>query len=153
MEIYLVQHGEATSEAENAERPLTNEGILKASTVAQYMANIGLMPSRIVHSNKLRARQTAEVFEQYLKPIDGISEQEGLAPKDDPEQAREFIIQSQEPVMIVGHLPHLSRLTSLLMVNDPYQEIISFHMAGVACLVLADDKWKVKWALTPDTIK
>ncbi len=40
--------------------------------------------SRILHSGKLRAKQTAEALSEHLHPTGGSSETDGLAPLDDP---------------------------------------------------------------------
>jgi len=39
MEIYLVQHGEAKSESEDPERPLTENGRRAVESVARYIAS------------------------------------------------------------------------------------------------------------------
>jgi len=52
----------------------------------------------------------------------------------------------------VGHLPHLSRLTSLLLVGDPTREIVSFRMGAIVCLTREEEGWRLKWILTPDFV-
>ena len=153
MELYLVQHGEAKPESEDPKRSLTDKGKADVELVAKSISRLSVKPSRILHSNKLRAKQTAEIFMQHLMPSNGISEQEGLAPKDDPEIVKQPILQSEEPLMIVGHLPHLSRLASSLILNDPDKEIISFSMAGVFCLIEKDGNWSLSWAILPELIR
>jgi phosphohistidine phosphatase len=73
----------------------------------------------------------------------------GLAPNDNPIMAKEFLESAKEPVMVVGHMPHLSKLASLLITGNPEQDTIQFHMGGVVCLEKSD-KWRVKWAMTPE---
>jgi phosphohistidine phosphatase len=81
--VYLVQHGEAKSEEEDPDRPLTDRGATEVRRVAGVAAGAGsVMVERIVHSGKTRARQTAAVWGEALGvPID---ETDGLAPRDDP---------------------------------------------------------------------
>jgi phosphohistidine phosphatase SixA len=38
------------------------------------------------------------------------------------------------PLIIVGHLPHLSRLVSPLILNDPQKETIKFKMGVIVSL-------------------
>lgn len=149
MEVYLVQHGQAKLEVEDPERPLTEKGKADVQTVAQYIARLGIKISCILHSGRLRARQTAQILAQYLLPPKGVIEQTGLGPLDNPREAKDLILQAEEPLMIVGHLPHLSRLVSLLIVDDPGKEIISFTMGGVVCLGRSDNYWLIKWAVVP----
>jgi len=150
MEIYLVQHGEAKSEKEDPERPLTPKGKEKVESVARYLASCGIEVAEILHSGRLRARQTAEVFGQYLSPSRGVRQAKGLAPLDDPREAQELVQAAAKPLMIVGHLPHLSRLTSLLVLGTADKEIIKFAMGGVVCLAYSDNTWSIQWALIPE---
>ncbi len=52
--------------------------------------------------------------------------------------------------MLVGHLPHLRRLASLLLVGDPEREIIRFRNGAIVCLVQGDGHWLLQWVLTPE---
>jgi phosphohistidine phosphatase len=146
MEAYLVQHGEANSDEEKA---LSEKGRKDAERVAAALARAGVGPAYIMHSNKLRAKQTAEIFAAALKPHGGAREMLGLAPTDNPKMAKEFLESAKEPVMLVGHLPHLARLSSLLLTGNADEETIKFKMAGVVCLV-REERWKIKWVLTPE---
>ena len=97
--------------------------------------------------------QTAEVLSQFLLPPHGIREEKGLAPLDDPHIAERLVRQAKEPLVIVGHLPHLSRLASLLILGNAEKDVIQFTMGGVVCLTRSDDRWLARWALTPENIK
>jgi phosphohistidine phosphatase len=57
-----------------------------------------------------------------------------------------------ELVMLVGHLPFLSRLASLLMVSNTEAGIIRFQQAGIVCLSQVDGKWAVNWVMPPDLL-
>jgi phosphohistidine phosphatase len=75
---------------------------------------------------------------------------DGLAPADDPGRAKSEVEAAREPLMLVGHLPHLSRLASLLLVGDPGREIIRFRNGAIVCLVQAEGRWLLQWVLTPE---
>lgn len=152
MKVYLVQHGESKSEIEDPERPLTQKGKEVVGSVASYVAPLGAEVAQVVHSGRIRAKQTAELFAQYLSPTQGVREEKELGPLDDPQEAKRLIQQAERPLMIVGHLPHLSRLASLLILGTPENEIIRFKMGGVVCLSESDNKWFVEWALAPELI-
>jgi hypothetical protein len=57
--------------------------------------------------------------------------------------------------MLVGHLPFLSRLVSLLLVGDPDRPLVQFPMGGIVCLAReapvsgGTPVWNLVWALTP----
>jgi phosphohistidine phosphatase len=150
MHIYLVQHGEAVPEQENPARPLTDRGRMEVERVARLAAALALQAAEIRHSEKLRARQTAEILGEYLLPAGGIREVAGLAPLDDPAKTAAEVEAAPEPLMLVGHLPHLRRLTGSLLVGDPAREIVQFRMGAIVCLVKSEGGWQLQWILTPE---
>ncbi len=150
MHMYLVQHGEAKPEAEDPARPLTDRGRKEVGLIARHAAVRGIRVAEIRHSGKLRARQTADVLAAALSPSQETREMDGLAPTDCPVKAKGEVESAREPLMIVGHLPHLSRLASLLLVGDPSRELIQFRNGGIVCLVKAESGWLLEWALTPE---
>src|SRR5437867_6783806 len=152
MDLYLVQHGEASPEAGDPTRPLTDRGRLEVERVARAAGRAGLRVAHIGHSGKLRARETAYIFAAELQPSGGAVELAGLAPLDDPTVAARLVAEATEPTMLVGHLPHLTRLASLLLVGDPGREIVAFRMGAIACLGRAEDGWRVQWILTPELV-
>jgi phosphohistidine phosphatase len=153
MDLYLVQHGEAKAESEDPARPLTDRGRREVERVARAAARAGIRVARILHSGKLRARETAEILRAAgLSPPDGMTELAGLAPMDDPAIARRAVGELTEPGLLVGHLPQLGRFASLLVVGDAEREIVAFRMGGIVCLAGAEGRWLVKWILTPDVV-
>ena len=152
MNMYLAQHGEAASEAEDPARPLNQRGREDVERVARHAATLGLRIAEIRHSDKLRARQTAEIFARHLSPSRGIRETDGMAPEDAPGKAMAAIQAAVEPLMLVGHLPHLRRLVSSLLVGDADREIVRFRNGAIVCLVQAGEEWRLQWILTPELV-
>lgn len=150
MECYLVRHGEAKSGIEDLARPLTERGREEVTRVARHVGTLGFRIPEIRHSGKLRARQTAEIFAEFLRPARGVHEMEGLAPGDHPRKARAAIEAADEPLMLVGHLPHLSRLASALLLSNPEPEIVQFTASAIACLARHEGTFRLQWVLTPD---
>lgn len=85
MFLYLVQHGEAKREDEDPARGLSKKGRDDALKVAAFVERMKIPVTRILHSNKARAQQTAQILAGLLKPKKGVSETDGLAPMDDPD--------------------------------------------------------------------
>lgn len=79
MKVYLVQHAKSKSEEEDPTRPLSDEGRDDLEKIVKF---IGIKVSRILHSNKLRAKQTAEAFAKSLNAK--VQEVEALEPLADP---------------------------------------------------------------------
>ena len=66
MDIYLMQHGAATSSEEDPARPLTPSGRKAVNQVAARAAGCGVQAGRCIHSGKLRAEQTAQIIGEAL---------------------------------------------------------------------------------------
>ena len=62
MDLYLMQHGQATTETEDPERPLTDAGRAAVQRVAKRAQAAGVRISGCLHSGKLRAEQTAQLL-------------------------------------------------------------------------------------------
>ena len=153
MRLYLVQHGEAKRKEEDPARPLTDSGREEVERVASYAAKIGVKVERILHSGKLRAQQTAEIMAKHLKPPKGVEKTDELEPLADPKVWAERLKKVEENLMLVGHLPHLSRLTSLLLTDREDVEPIAFRMGGIVCLEKDErGKWRVQWIIRPETL-
>src|SRR5205807_2540846 len=69
MRLYLVQHGAAKSEAEDPQGGLTEEGQRTVERMADFPAALRLPLDRIEHSEKLRARQTAEILAAQAQQV------------------------------------------------------------------------------------
>ncbi|MCS7315006.1 MAG: phosphohistidine phosphatase SixA [Bryobacterales bacterium] len=153
MELYLVQHGPAKSEAEDPERPLTEEGRLLVERMAAFLAPLGLQLLRIEHSDRLRARQTAEIFAATLRPAEGLREVAGMAPNDDPGPLVARLEVATGNLMLVGHLPHLNRLVSSLLGLSSERPAVEFQMGGVVRLDrVRAGQWVIRWMITPDLL-
>ena len=153
MSIYLIQHGEAKTEEEDPARGLTDKGFRDAGRVAAYVAKLPVKPHRIFHSGKARAEQTASIFQDALGPSGRIAETDGLAPMDDPMIWADRLSLQEGPLVLVGHLPHLSRLASILVAGDRDRPVVEFKMGGVVSMVRVEPgRWLVEWILIPDII-
>lgn len=153
MFLYLVQHGEAKKKEEDPARPLSETGLKNIGKTSSYLSGLNVKIDEIFHSGKLRANQTAEVLAEALKPEKGLSKTDGIAPMDDPAIWAERLKGINNNIILVGHLPHLSKLASLLLCGDADKTIVEFKMAGVVCLRKCDaEEWSLHWMLIPEII-
>ncbi len=153
MFLYLVQHGEAKREDEDPARGLTEKGGADVRKAALFLQGKNLSLSRVFHSNKTRAKETARIFADQLKPVKGVYESGDLAPLDDPEIWAKRIAGMEEDIMLVGHLPFMARLAGLLLCSEKEKPLISFKMGGVVCLARSEDgRWTVEWMIVPDIL-
>jgi len=139
---YLVRHGEAQREDVDPERHLTDRGAAQVERIARRAVDdVGVRPTRIFHSGKARARQTAEIW-AALVGVDG-RESDGLSPNDDPSLWAARLEDEEADVMLVGHLPHLERLAGLLVTGDADQPVVGFPAGGLVVLGRDGDGWRV----------
>ena len=154
MYLYLVQHGEAVAKEVDPERPLTLEGRITVKKVASYLAALSEVSiQRIYHSEKLRAEQTARLFARELHLGRRVEVGKELNPQSLPWGWVERLADVEENLMIVGHLPHLKRLTALLVCQDESKKCVDFQNSGVVCL-LRDESgiWSLQWIIIPQIL-
>jgi len=152
MDFFLVRHGEALPDSEDPRRPLSARGRRDVEPVARAAAAKKITVASIVHSDKLRARETAEIFARLIAPATHVRQITGVAPEDDPEIAKAELEASAEAMMIVGHLPHLARLASLLLTGDSERPTVEFSTATIACLSRNGAAWKFSWIIGPEEL-
>jgi phosphohistidine phosphatase len=154
MDLYLMQHGEATSEAENPERPLTEAGRAAVRRVSERARAAGVHVGVCVHSGKLRAEQSAQLFMGQLGGQAKVSAREGLAPKDSVAPTAQWLRTTTEhdAIAVIGHLPFLDRLASLLVAGDEESQVVRFQMGGLVKLEPKDvaEGYSVAWVLPPE---
>ncbi len=150
MLLYLVQHGKAKSKDEDPDRHLTEEGRREIESVMLLVMRYGaITASRVVHSGKLRAAETAQLIASKLDAE--VAEGDGLMPMDDPQIWADRLAEGGADVMLVGHMPHLEKLASLLLSGDPDAGLVEFANGGVVCLRL-DDHRALRWSIPPSLV-
>ena len=153
MKLYLVQHGKAVSKEQNPERPLSPEGQHEVQKVAEFIKPLGITVDYLWHSDKKRAIQTAEILAETIKVNKEQSIHSGLGPNDDVTVLEEEIALSKCDIMVVGHLPFLGKLASLLLASSESAVVIKFKNAGIVCLNYdSQTGWQTEWIVTPEII-
>lgn len=154
MRLYLVQHGNAVAEELNPDRPLSERGVAEVERMAAFLARLELPAPEIWHSGKTRARQTAERLSYRLTGRVDVKAKEGLKPRDPAERSAEALRESGlSHVMLVGHMPHLAHLASLLLTGDAKHTPVRFQQGGI--LALEEEgggEWQLLWMLAPELL-
>jgi len=154
MRAYLVQHGKARPVEEDPNRGLSDQGREEVMHSAQFLKDRRISVALIQHSGKLRAEETAHIFGQTIRCGGGPWKAGGLAPDDDPQDFANFLRIYTDDILVVGHLPHLERVTSILLTAQPDRRPVRFANAGIVCLEKSPDRtWVLLWAVTPDLLK
>ncbi|MFT3783500.1 MAG: histidine phosphatase family protein [Nibricoccus sp.] len=161
MPIYLIRHAHAVDADEDPRRPLSARGQSQLRQLLRFFQNrAAFQPLQFWHSPLLRARQTAELLAGGLKSQPALIETSGLLPDDSPDELADRLEGSHEPdrIGVVGHLPHLSALATLLVRGKNGAEIFDFKKAAILALEATGRShkktgralWEVCWFVTPE---
>ena len=150
MALYVVQHGKSLPKAQDPEKGLSAEGKMETERIAGVANGYRVVVSRILHSGKKRARETAEILSSLLSPTDGLEPRNGMNPMDD---VRAFAdsLELDKNMMLVGHLPFLERLIGLLVCGNPDLTVFKLQNSGILCLDRVPEVKNpvIRWALMP----
>jgi phosphohistidine phosphatase len=152
MKLYLVQHAKAAGKQEDPDRPLTEEGKREVQKVAEFVKPLRLCVDHLWHSRKLRAEQTAEVLAGVIE-VQATTARDGLGPTDDVVALADELAGSEVHIMVVGHLPFLSKLASLLLTGSESANAVAFKNGGVVSMQSDEDgRWQIDWMVTPELL-
>jgi len=140
MTLYLVHHAEAVAPDIDHMRPLSSSGRLQADRVAEALQAHGAAPVSVLHSGKLRARETAFACLRRVNPMARFSAARGLQPGDDPRVFADYLVGEEADVLAAGHMPHLARLLAHLTGSAA-----DFPPHGAVALVRGADRWTEIW--------
>jgi phosphohistidine phosphatase len=143
-----VRHGTAAPGSDDRARPLTPEGRREVEATADALAAGGVEVAEIRHSGLVRARETAEILGARLGPPRGVHATTGLLPEDDPAVAAAELDLGREPLMVVGHLPHLARLAAALL-GAALAGPIQLSPATAVALHRGSDGWTLESVVAP----
>ncbi len=165
MHLYLLRHGIAADLgagiARDADRPLTKEGWKKMREEARGMQKLNVEFDYIFTSPYLRTRQTAQaVADEYdfaaekIILIDQLAAGRPFAhpPYRNPLVFSDIGAYDFEKALIVGHMPDMSEMASLLLtgaLNTNFE-----FKKGSLCLIEVDDlpphsAGVLRWMMTP----
>ncbi len=83
----------------------------------------------------------------------GVIQREGLAPNDDVGELANELDALGRDVMIVGHLPFLSKLASALIIGSETANAVAFKNGGVVSISRGNDNlWQLAWLITPELL-
>ena len=148
-----MRHGEALSPQKDPERGLSDNGKSKVKLVAEHLQNKGVSFSKILHSKKKRARETAEIMGKLISPHTALTVHDKITPNDDPHLILSEINSWEQDTLIASHLPFVPNLMTLLTEKDAYMTAITFETATIICLEKENSyKWTLRWSTAPSEI-
>ena len=76
-----------------------------------------------------------------------------MAPNDDVEPMLERVQTELKSLMLVGHLPYLSRFVARLLGMEKDRVLVEFRMGSVVRLDRnKSGEWVVRWVFTPELL-
>lgn len=141
MELLVLRHAlafprDAKRWPDDAERPLTVEGVKRARRAAAGVKRIVKPPALVLSSPLVRARDTAEIFAQAARWPKAVT-CAALAPGGSPNDVLEALRRlggKAECAAVVGHQPHLGRLLALCLRGDVAPEAFELKKSAVVRL-------------------
>ena len=153
MRVYLVQHGQAMTEEQDPDRPLSEKGRADVERVAAFLRRSCPPIPRIIHSPKARARDTAVVLVRVLGQGELVEEApEGLGPMDSTDLLAQSIGQAEGDLMAVGHQPFMGRMVARLTTGAEGAGFTRFEPGTVVCLEKDNALWDMLWMVRPDLL-
>jgi phosphohistidine phosphatase len=160
MHLYLVQHGTAVPKDENPDRPLSQSGRDDVSRIASFLGRSRLPVARVFHSGKLRAQETALLLSDVIGPGRVVEDCPCAINPNDSTDDLFTAIEAwpaggvEGDVMIVGHLPFMSKLVSRLVAGDEDNVVVHFLPGTVVALDRGDNGggWSVSWVVRPELL-
>ncbi len=154
MKVYLMQHGKPVPKEENPERPLSRQGQDEVNRMGQMLKACGISISQALHSGKKRAQETAEIMLKNLNPGAKLIKKDNISPMDDPSAIASEIPNLPDGTLIVGHLPHMGKLVSLLVTGSQDQGVVQFQQGGMVCVERPEGGtvWVIRWMLVPELL-
>lgn len=151
--LYLVQHADARPKEEDPERHLSEAGWAAIRRMARFAAeHLNIQVARILHSGKTRAEETAAALAETLRPRNGHEATDGLDPMAEPRIWATRIAESADDLMLVGHLPHLGRLASLLLCGDEERPMVGFQKGGIVYIRTNEGGASIEWMVVPGIV-
>jgi len=119
--LYLVRHAIAAARGpawpDDSKRPLTHKGTARMRDVVRGLRAMRIAIDLVLASPLVRAKQTAEILVDGLKPAPTLTVFPALAPGVAPMQVAEALAQFKKAqvIALVGHEPDLGQLACWLI--------------------------------------
>ena len=149
MKLYLMRHGQAASPQVDPQQGLTGEGSADIAQLAKRLTGQGVQFDQVLHSEKARAQQTAEIMASILAPGVTPRMRSGLKPNDDPVDFVPELECLQEDTLIASHLPFVPGLLAVLTGSFDLEQGMSFVPGTIICLTGQGGVWKIEWIEMP----
>jgi len=153
MLIHLMQHGTCMPKELDAHEPLSPMGREQIDKSGRAARILGLRFELIACSRKARAMQTAEIMAEHTGyPVPSIEISDTIKAMTPPRETVAFIKEYQglDSILIVGHLPSLGLVASLLLSGGTKLDL-HIENGGMTQINynLTEERGILNWHLSP----
>jgi phosphohistidine phosphatase len=154
MRLYIVQHGDSLPEDIDPDRSLSDRGRADIQRLTEWLSHHNVQVAQILHSGKIRAKETAEILRPLLKSRGQIYEGQGLAPNDSPEAFLHQLRDPQKDTLVAGHMPFVARTVSQALTGAPDRQLVEFVPGSVAGIERSEDaSWRLFLFARPELFR
>ena len=160
VELYLVRHGIAAERGrdhpDDSKRPLTSDGIASLRKEARALDALGVAFDHIITSPLVRAKQTADIFAEFLKSKPSVSTSDSLAPAGSAAAVFQEVAKHARKgrIALVGHEPNLGELAARLIGS---KTPIEFKKGGICRIdfevLPPKGAGHLRWFVTPKVLR
>lgn len=149
MRLYIMRHGYAEEGLgkTDSQRELNTKGLMRVKTAAKLLKNLGINPTHIYSSPRVRAYQTAEIVAQALGKVVEIEDAVNF---DFDHNAVKQLAQNEDvyaELMFVGHNPSMTEV-----IQDITGANIIMKPGGLARIDIYDQPrmlGQLSWLIAP----
>ena len=145
------------------DREISQKGKTTINDLAECLDKKDLKDvSEIRHSKLIRARQTAELFNNDAGLKAKLKEAPLLEPNADFRILADIVNKCEKDLILVGHQPNLGLLASYLLTQDCKWDVFIIKKTGLLCLEKTEgpeiqkgwkSAWQLRWLLSPRLFK
>lgn len=148
--LILIRHGQAESQktGDDFGRKLTDIGQKEASKIPDFLANHALIPNVCLISPAVRTKETAAAILKVLALKNVHQVEVPAIYRADPQTLLEILENAPNvpSIMMIGHNPAITALTSLFKIKNRYTPIynkaMNFEITAKAVVISFDaDSW------------
>lgn len=162
MRVYLVRHGIAVDIGTNnvtrdQDRMLSEEGQRRTRWAALGIKELCRRRPHIFSSPLIRAKETAGIMAEVLQVVQQVEVYPDLAPDGDLTRLMgQLEMLGPDPLMLVGHMPDLGKLASILL-SGTTDLNIQFKKAACCCIsfpgTVHPGQGGLEWLLQPKALR
>src|SRR5690349_9731017 len=118
MKLYLLRHADSTLSENDDQRPLSKTGCEDIIRLSKFLSSLNIKVDRVLHSLKLRTKQTAEILMSSIASTTPPESRVELDPLSSSSIICNQIDTWNGDSLVVGHMPFMGKLVANLVTHN-----------------------------------